>query len=288
MIPVVVVPGPAGAPAGSVYFNCARLSATLSTTACASQWSTAASTSSCAGCGIGRQHHAAAAPGSAAAPRVRDRSRECLRCGRTDLRLVQAVGICVSCYNRQREANIGRNAKGMPPAYFEPLRLFTVATETAAGEVVHHAIEARHEAEAIGVIAMRLTGGSRLSPARPGNTQWSATHRRLVVACPACGNPGLLARKSRGMLRHHCPACQGTPSGPEWALVRPRAPITVWPAAVLVVWLQMTGERPPSRWTSTGFGCANCGIGVLQAQSTAESQIEARCPACGDHSAHTH
>ena len=282
MIPVAVVPGPAGAPAGAVYFNCTRLSATLSTTACASQWSTAASTSTCRGCPIGRQHHAAAAPGSAAAPRVRDRSRECLRCGRTDLRLVQEAGICVSCYNRQREASIGRNAKGMPPAHFEPLHLFAVATEAAAGEVVHHAVEARHAAEAIGVVAMRLPGGSRLSAARPGNTVWSAHYNRLVVACPACGHKGLLAREMRGMHRYHCPGCQGAPSGRDWALAQPRTAIAFWPAATLITWLKATGERPPMHWTSTAFGCAHCGAGVLQARSTADGRVEARCPACHD------
>lgn len=288
MIPVTVVPGPAGAPAGAVYFACTRLSASLSTTACASRWSTAASGSTCHGCALGRQHHAVTASGAGVAPRTRDRARECLRCHRHDLRVIQQYGVCVSCFNRQREWRIGANSKGKAPVHFEPLTTFAVARETAAGEVVHHAVEARHAAEAIGVVAMRLTGGFRLSAARPGNTAWSAEHGRLVVACPVCGHKGLLVREIRGTHRHHCPGCQGAPRGAGWGLVPPRAPITVWPAAVLVVWLQMTGERPPPRWTSTEFGCANCGAAVLQAQSTAAGQIETRCSACHDHSAHTH
>lgn len=284
---VKVVPAPAGAPAGATYFRCERLCATLSTQACADRWNAAPSATTCCGCHIGREHHARTAPGAAMGPKVRDRSHECLRCHRIGLRLIQQFGVCVSCYNREREWHIGRNAKDKPPAHFEPLNIIAVATETAAGDVVHHAIKARHDAEAVGVVAMRLTSGSRLSPARPGDTQWSTQHGRLVVACSACGHLGLLERESRGVLRHHCAACQGTPSGPGWGLVRPRAPITIWPAAVLVVWLQMmTGERPPSRWISTGFGCATCGAGVLQAQTTPAGETEARCPACGDHSAH--
>lgn len=47
---------------------------------------------------------------------------------------------------------------------------------------------------------MRLTSGSRLSAARPGNAAWSAEHGRLVVACSACGHLGLLERESREML----------------------------------------------------------------------------------------
>lgn len=284
MIPVTVVPGPAGAPAG-VYFNCARLSATLSTTACASRWSTAASASTCSGCAIGRQHHAATASGAGIAPRARDRQRECMRCGRTDLRVIQAHSLCVSCFNRSREWRVGQNSKGVPPVQFAPLITFTVATETAAGEVMHSMVQARHVAEAIGVIAMRLPKGARLSTARPGRTEWSTCHRRLVVACPACGHPGLLERESRGMLRHHCEGCGGAPSGLGWTLARPRAAVTVWPAATLITWLKATGERPTAQWTSTAFGCGNCGAGVLQARSTADGRLDARCPACHDHHA---
>lgn len=281
---VKVVPAPAGAP--GVYFKCERLSAVLSQTACADRWNAAASGTTCCGCFVGREHHGRTSPpGAAMGPATRAPSRECLRCGRTDLRVIQQFGICVSCYNREREWQIGRNAKDKPPAHFEPLNNFAIATETAVGEVVHHAVEARHAAEAVGVVAMRLRSGSRLSATRPGNTAWSAHHGRLVIACPACGHEGLLAREMRGTLRHHCPACQGAPSGQDWALARPRAAVAVWPAATLVTWLRATGERPPVQWTSTAFGCGHCGAGVLQARSTADGQVEARCPACHDHHA---
>lgn len=284
---VKVVPAPAGAPPAD-YFVCTRLSATLSTQACADRWNAAPSATTCCGCHIGREHHARTSQGAAMGPNVRERSRECLRCGRIDLRLVKEFGVCVGCYNRQREARIGQNAKGVPPAHFAPLSVFAVATETPDGAVVYRAVEARHGAEAIGVAALRLGSGARLSPARPGNTQWSAQHGRLVVACTTCGHEGLLERESRGVLRHHCRTCSGPPSGPGWALAQPRATTTMWPAAVLAVWLQMTGEQPPERWSASGFGCSTCGVGVLQAQSTVAGHIEARCPACGDQSAHAH
>jgi hypothetical protein len=280
---VKVVPAPAGA--AGVYFECERLRATLSTQACADRWNAAVSGTTCCGCHIGREHNLRTSPGAAMGPKVRAPSRECLRCGRTDLRLIKRDGVCVSCFNRQREWHIGQNSKGDPPAHFEPLSTFTVATETPAGDVVHHAVEARHAAEAVGVAAMRLTSGSRLSAERPGPSAWSTKHRRLVVACPTCGHAGLLERESRSTLRHHCPACRGAPDGPGWGLARPRAATTMWPASTLVTWLRMTGEQPPPRWSATGFGCATCGTGVLQAQTTAAGQIEARCPACGDHHA---
>lgn len=285
MIAVKVVPAPGGAPAGATYFRCERMCATLSTTACADRWNAAISGTTCCGCPIGRQHHMHASPGEATGPKVRERQRECMRCGRTDLRVIQAHSLCVSCFNRSREWRVGQNSKGVPPTHFEPLTMFAVATETAAGEVVHHAIEARHAAEAVGVVAKRLPNRARLSAARPGRTAWSAQHGRLVVACPTCDYAGLLARESRSMLRHHCPGCQGAPSGPEWAIARPHAAIALWPAATLVPWLKATGERPTAQWTSTAFGCGNCRAGVLQARSTADGGLEARCPACHDHHA---
>ena len=179
MIAVKVVPAPAGAPAGATYFRCERLSATLSVQACAARWNAAPSATACCGCAVGRAHHAHVAPGVAMGPTVREPSRECMRCHRTDLRLIKQFGVCVSCYNREREWHIGQNSKGEPPAHFEPLTMFAVATETAAGEVVHHAVEARHAAEAIGVLAKRLPNGGRLSAARRSSTAHPRTETAI-------------------------------------------------------------------------------------------------------------
>ncbi len=287
--PVQAVPAPAGAPAGAIYFRCTRLSAVLSTSACAGRWNTAPSASTCCGCPIGRQHqHELAEPDTErVGPQVRERQRECMRCGRTDLRVIQAHSICVSCFNRSREWRVGQNSKGVPPVHFEPLRMFAVTTQTAAGDIVHHAVEARHRAEATGVVAMRLPSGARLSPARPGQSTWSRSHRKMVVACPRCSRAGLLEREWRGTLRHCCPRCNGAPSDPAaWSLARPRAPTTVWPAATLVTWLRATSEPLPAQWRRTEVACANCRVDMLQARTTRAGAVEARCPACGD--AHEH
>lgn len=285
MIAVEHVPAPAGAPAGASYFKCARLSAVMTTTSCAQRWSAATSESTCSGCAIGRHHQAGGSSGKAPPPTQQERLRECMRCGRTDLRVIQQHALCVSCFNRTAEWRAGRNSKGKAPAHFAPLNFFTVATETPAGDVVHHAIEARHAAEAVGVVAsQRLPEGTHLSAARPGDTQWSAQQGRLVIACRACGHAGLLERTWRGALRHHCPACQGAASGPGWALAHPRAPVILLPAVVLAVWLNVTGTRPPQgRWISSEFGCSSCRRAALQVQGTAEAGVQVRCPACGDH-----
>jgi hypothetical protein len=210
-----------------------------------------------------------------------------MRCNRTDLRLIRQRWICVSCANREYEWRNQRNAKGMAPPMFQPLTAFSIATETATGDVVHHAIEARHAAEAVGVVAhQRLAAGVRLSARRPGGTTWSTQHNRFVVACSACGHAGLLERAMRETLRHHCPACQGAPSGPGWATARPGAPVTLMLAPVLATWLELTGQGAPVQWASTQFGCAACCTSVLQVRATAEGHVEARCPACGATHAH--
>jgi hypothetical protein len=286
MIAVEHVPTPAGAPAGSLYFHCARLSAKLSTQACASRWSAAQNASPCSGCAIGRQHHNGAAQNEAASPKQKDRLRECMRCGRTDLRVIQQHALCVSCFNRTAEWRAGRNAKGKAPAYFTPLSMFPVATESPAGEVVHHAIEARHAAEAVGVVALRrLAQGARLSPARPGETRWSDQHGRLVIACPACGRAGLLERATRGTLSHHCPGCAGAPSGQGWALAKARMVVMLIDVDGLKAWFEAFKEEfPHNRWSFAGFGCGHCRGAMLQTRGTGDGCVLVRCPACGEQS----
>ncbi|MDR6855297.1 hypothetical protein [Variovorax guangxiensis] len=258
----------------------------MTTTSCAQRWSAATSGSTCRGCPIGHAHQACASPAQTSTARQRERQHECLRCGRTDLRIVREAGTCISCYNREREQRVGANSKGKAPVKFKPLDVFAVATETQAGEVLHHVVEARHGAEALGRIAMKLHEGERLSTATPGRTEWCTQRRRFVVACSSCGHRGLLERVRRERLHHHCPRCSDAPMGPGWGLARARAPVTLLMAAVLAIWLELTGESAASQWASTQFGCAACGTAVLLARSTADGRVEARCPACGAGHAH--
>lgn len=171
---------------------------------------------------------------------------ECLRCGRTDLRIVKALALCVSCFNRQREACVGRNAKGQAPQKFQPLALLGVATATADGIVTHHAIAARHALEAVGVVARNwLPVGTRLSLARPGETRWIPQHGRLVLVCSACGHGGLLERAKAGWLVSYCPACRRRTKRPGWALARPRAPAVLLNVEEATKWIQQADETLP-------------------------------------------
>lgn len=93
---------------GFTAFDCARLRASLSPNACAINWSRAEPGSSCAGCPIGAAH---AGKPLAPPPQLHP---PCLRCGQNGRRLIGGV-LCCSCFNRQREAILARNAKGSPP-----------------------------------------------------------------------------------------------------------------------------------------------------------------------------
>lgn len=100
---------------GKVFFQCDRMWAKLSTTSCASMWRKAdeindGSHSACRLCPIGAVH----AGEVAASMSPLKGSLTCARCHRTASRLIGGMR-CVSCYNRNREALLGRNAKGTAP-----------------------------------------------------------------------------------------------------------------------------------------------------------------------------
>jgi hypothetical protein len=216
--------------------------------------------------------------GSAPLRQTRERLRACLRCGRTDLRIVQAQAVCISCYNRGAEWRKGRNAKGMPPEHFEPLRTYGVAIEGRAG-VVHHAIEARHAAEAVGVAAwIRLRDDEHLSTARYA-ARFDGERFRLV--CRSCGHVGLLERVKDMTLVHHCPACGGAPSGPGWALAEERQPLTLVTTGFAHAWFTACADGLlHMAWTHTDLGCAHCRRGVLQGR-VHRGCVEVRCGQCG-------
>ncbi|WP_440532559.1 hypothetical protein [Variovorax sp. YR566] len=282
---VAYVPAPAGAPPNTTYFRCTRLAAELSTASCAAQWKAASTKigTACHSCPVG-QCHALPQGGAVNTSARRDKPRICLRCGRDDLRIVQERGICVSCANRQYEVIRGRNAKGKVPTKEMTLDAFVVATEAPNGAIAYRSVEARHLAEAVGVMAhvrlRQLPDGTQLTEARPGPSMWSEGERRFVVGCPACGHAGLLERKKGNTLHHHCPACNGTPNGPGWALAKTGIWTMLIDVGGLKAWLEASKEDfPHDRWSFTGFGCTHCKSAVLQARS-AVLGVTVRCPAC--------
>ncbi len=104
-----------GAPKGLQFFRCTPMSATISTKACATNWKAAHEEQAerlfkCKTCPVGAVH----AGETAASLSPLRGSTICGRCHRGATRLIGGH-LCISCYNREREAVLGENAKGKRP-----------------------------------------------------------------------------------------------------------------------------------------------------------------------------
>lgn len=106
---------------GKPHFKCDKLRATLSVSSCAAMWRQAnhdnvERLSRCKTCPIGATH----AGETAASMSPLMGQCVCARCQRTATRLI-GKHLCISCWNRQREWIIGKNAKGTKPTRMAPL-----------------------------------------------------------------------------------------------------------------------------------------------------------------------
>lgn len=114
------------------FFRCEKLKATLSTKACQGNYRQAMSPRGldyglrpqCRGCPLGA-FHAGLVPETASSSRFLGRLI-CSRCHESARRLIRK-SICVSCYNREREVAIGRNAKGGAPVNCRQVSSATLA-----------------------------------------------------------------------------------------------------------------------------------------------------------------
>lgn len=114
------------------FFNCDRLRARLSVPSCNKMWLEANDNGSdrhykCRNCPLGAEHS------GRATANLHPFKGEliCARCSRGSIRLINRW-LCVSCWNRQREWIIGKNAKGSKPTRMKPLhpRTITVIEKT--------------------------------------------------------------------------------------------------------------------------------------------------------------
>lgn len=98
---------------GQRYFACPKTGTSLSVQSCSTRWANSQGRGDagvCTRCPVGAHH----AGGEHKAEPMIEARKVCSRCRRVSTRLIGGV-ICVSCYNRQRELDIGRNGKGLPP-----------------------------------------------------------------------------------------------------------------------------------------------------------------------------
>lgn len=150
-----------------VLMRCDRQRVTLSTTACARMWRSAAdrdriphpweSRHHCIGCPIGAENAGESPAAAAVAAAVAAWSPICPRCGRVAQRMIRKA-LCVSCYNRQREADRGKNAKGSRPRICSTLHRLRLAVRQDDAVRVVRTDPLLEPAEALIRLAQRATG----------------------------------------------------------------------------------------------------------------------------------
>jgi hypothetical protein len=125
--------------------QCDRLSMKLSTPGCARLWRSAQESRpkehegryACLTCTIGAANAGASLPPTAAATEAL--RTVCPRCERRATRFI-AGRLCISCYNRDREVRIGKNAKGNRPLLTDVLRAANVVIIEAADSRIEHSV----------------------------------------------------------------------------------------------------------------------------------------------------
>ena len=148
--------------AAPVLFDCARRSLRLTGGWCARLFLSARADRpqphegrhACLACPVGAAHAGVAAP---APPAIEALHAVCSRCRRVSGRLIQGH-LCVSCYNRDREARLGRNCKGGVPRLVARLHHFRVAVTDAAGHARTVERESVDLAELLIATAQAATG----------------------------------------------------------------------------------------------------------------------------------
>ncbi|HEY0203830.1 MAG TPA: hypothetical protein VGC15_06765 [Acetobacteraceae bacterium] len=113
------------------------------------------STAPCKFCPIGAAHAGKTVPPMAKA--VSDLRNVCPRCLRTGARLIKGHH-CVSCYNRAREADVGRNRKGNRPALSDALHTEVLTVANGPDVVIQVSSKVATRVEAIMAMAKAANG----------------------------------------------------------------------------------------------------------------------------------
>ena len=200
---------------GLEMVSCDRRRMTLTRTGCASLYRSAATTTvkpwegraACVGCALGAAR--AGLPTAAAGPAAPVGSHWCVRHEGPAERVIQGR-VCVSCYNREREA-LGSTASAKTkakPGIRTLAALLTVHALTVLhGGRVRHLVSpvARDRREAIEALATKLPGGFAIgrAPMRwPGPTEPVPTDEGLVFGRRWAAVPGIARQMELGITTH--------------------------------------------------------------------------------------
>lgn len=209
-----------------------------------------------------------------------DTRKLCPRCSRKDNRLIApnkpGSSLCVSCWNREREATIGANARGRAsrtPPFVSPFLI-----GIGDGWQVWYGI---HQGEAL-ARAMRANPGSRFHSRRPGPV--AATPDGFTYLCPEHSKPLRWdTDEHQGVVSFACPSC--TPTASALSVAPVMQPITIQTAQDAAY--QYRNATLPDNAVWTASVCARCRtapliIGKAPVKGKPRRTITVTCPACGD------
>lgn len=204
----------------------------------------------------------------------------CPRCSRTTNRLIApnkpGSSLCVSCWNREREASTGVNARGRvnrTPPFVSPFLI-----GIGDGWQVWYGI---HQGEVL-IRAMRANQGARFHDRRPGPV--AATPGGFTYLCPEHGKPLRWdTDEHQGVVSFACPSC--TPTASALSVAPVMQPITIQTAQDAAY--QYRNATLPDNAVWTASVCARCRtapliIGKAPVKGKPRRTITVTCPACGD------
>jgi hypothetical protein len=273
---------------GVLHFTCPRLHATLTPESCAARHGLALNDThgqltACRHCAIGRVHalgQRATREALSETVMKADTSLAslCVRCGRQSDRIVVCKVVCISCYNREREAKKGCNARGNVPVDYAPLRLRRVGLELLNGEIRWALFEAQTWLEPL-LRGLRAYPGAKLYKGQPSDdSPWNAEAKRFEYRDEQ-GRPLAMEVESRNghqVIRYR-PALPGELPAPVVA------PVSLYDPGFIAEWLAVSeeGQTMSDAWRAVAYGCSECRQGAMQARRRA-SVLEVRCTGCGD------
>lgn len=278
---------------GKRHFRCEKLSATMSTDDCSGRYMRAMAgderASACRFCPIGAVHAGKVDPLQAASVSAKvkitghpDLDTRCTRCGRSGLRLIHAGGdICVSCWNRQREWKLGRNARGRVPKTYVPLRARRVGVIVNGEPGYRLVAETQNDAEALARCIREMPDGLAFHDEPPGITSWNKQAQRFEYRDRnAPGN--VMLELEHGGLIHYVSVNETSLRLGEVVAV-PCIPTVRMNAHTAATWLALDQDRNgaaiTSEWRPQAIVCSACGIAQVQARTIAD-RVDCRCPAC--------
>jgi hypothetical protein len=271
---------------GKLFFHCERLSAHLTHESCHQNWAlahgkiteeTPMRLMKCRGCPVGRQLHSDT-DSSGTWQDFRAKS-ECVRCGRRQLRIISGAA-CVSCWNREREGRIGKDARGKLPKTRMVLHPHRIGLVGVDGKLTWRRFDAWHEGEAISR-AIRQIDGATFHDQQPGKTVWNKRVRRFQYRCNKHpGEFGTLRElvADDGAVTYRCPVCEpGRARGLPDATVTASTSIQTRDFAkdLMQTVVQDIGEH----WIPTAHICDQCRHYALEVRARSR-KLECRCPMC--------